>query len=389
MRLANIDLCYSLNVFPAENDISSRLDNIGSKFVKIRKSLGLSDTTPFALGFWFDAIFAEQIDNSNNFDIIRKFLEHNNFYVFTVNAFPYGKFHGTAVKEKVYTPDWTTAKRRDFTCKAAAFLARLLPENTTGSISTLPGGYKKSFSPASIKNVEQSIAENLLFVATYLENVFQTTGQEIVLGIEMEPDCLWENPSEFIEFYHKYLGENQVAQKFIGVCYDTAHQELTMNPPGKGLDLLLENKIRIAKIQLSTALKTTNSSSADFDALQPFADQVYLHQTRLVSDKGSILEKFSDIPDQKSACISEDNSHLVSHFHLPLFCSLLPGSIAAANQELIAVLNKLKKSPSICKNIEIETYTYSVLPEIIDHNKDITECIAQEYKWVIKKWHSI
>ena len=35
------------------------------------------------------------------------------FYVFTINAFPYGPFHGTRVKEDVYQPDWLDAGAAD------------------------------------------------------------------------------------------------------------------------------------------------------------------------------------------------------------------------------------------------------------------------------------
>ena len=34
------------------------------------------------------------------------FLAAHDLYVFTINAFPYGPFHGRPVKEQVYEPDW-------------------------------------------------------------------------------------------------------------------------------------------------------------------------------------------------------------------------------------------------------------------------------------------
>jgi hypothetical protein len=33
-------------------------------------------------------------------------------YVFTMNGFPYGEFHGGVVKDRVHAPDWTTEARR-------------------------------------------------------------------------------------------------------------------------------------------------------------------------------------------------------------------------------------------------------------------------------------
>ena len=49
-----------------------------------------------------------------------RWLDQHNCYVFTINGFPYGKFHGTRVKEKVYLPDWTSAERVDFTNRCCA-----------------------------------------------------------------------------------------------------------------------------------------------------------------------------------------------------------------------------------------------------------------------------
>jgi len=387
LKLDKSDLCYSLNVFPSDHDIAARLKHIGNKFNKIRQSLGLNEKTLFALGFWADAIFVEQMKETKNLQKVQQFLEQNNFYVFTVNAFPYGQFHSAKVKEKVYIPDWTTAKRRDFTCDAADFLANLIPADTPGSISTLPGGYKKALYGSQNQDFEKIIAKNLLYVANHLANLHKKTKSEIILGVEMEPDCLWEDTAEFVEFFNKYLADDSFARRYIGVCYDTAHQELLDTPPGNGLYLLQKNRIKIAKVQLSTALKTDNAELSGFDSLQSFADEVYLHQTRLFNTNGEIIKKFSDIPIKTSYKI-EEKGYLVSHFHLPLFCSDLTDNISTANEELQAVLEFLKKSPEICKNIEIETYTYNVLPEAFE-NRQIEDNIAREYKWVLDLWDLI
>ena len=57
-----------------------------------------------------------------------------NLYVFTINGFPYGCFHGARVKENVYVPDWRTPERRDYTNLLADILADLLPRNLTVQI---------------------------------------------------------------------------------------------------------------------------------------------------------------------------------------------------------------------------------------------------------------
>src|SRR4051794_6354194 len=37
---------------------------------------------------------------------LKQFLDENDLYLYTVNAFPYGPFKGVRVKEQVYEPDW-------------------------------------------------------------------------------------------------------------------------------------------------------------------------------------------------------------------------------------------------------------------------------------------
>ena len=57
---------------------------------------------------------------------LKKFLQDNKLYIFTVNAFPYGPFKGELVKERVYEPDWTTQARTQYTMHIADILAALL-----------------------------------------------------------------------------------------------------------------------------------------------------------------------------------------------------------------------------------------------------------------------
>ena len=44
-------------------------------------------------------------------------------YVFTINGFPYGAFHGTPVKAEVYRPDWRDPERLRYTNQLADLLA--------------------------------------------------------------------------------------------------------------------------------------------------------------------------------------------------------------------------------------------------------------------------
>lgn len=358
-------------------DIGRRLADIGCKFGRVREFLGMAEDEPFALGFWSDSRLAGQMADKSNVLMVRDFLESNGYYVFTLNAFPYGEFHGKPVKSEVYLPDWTSADRADFTCRAADFLAEIMPSGICGSISTLPGGYAKFLSEK--KDCEKLIAWNLLKVADHLATLEERRGAEIVLSVEMEPDCIWEDCKSFLEFHGRHLRNSQNARRHIGVCYDTSHQELTGACPGEGLEMLISGGLRIGKIQLSAALETIGASRMDLEALQQFSEEVYLHQTRIKGVDGGVVRRYDDIPCDLDADLS--GCRFVSHFHLPVFCSGIGRRIRAARNELLAVLEKVRLDPGICSALEIETYTYNVLPEGLK-SPSIEESIAKEFKWV-------
>ena len=96
----------------------------------------------------------------------QNWLERNHCYVFTINGFPYGRFHGTRVKEQVYAPDWRTPERRDYTMLLADVFTNFLPPEVDGSISTVPC----SFKPWILQEDDRvMMAKNLAAVVAYLE----------------------------------------------------------------------------------------------------------------------------------------------------------------------------------------------------------------------------
>lgn len=367
-------LCYSMNVFP-EKDWLGEDSVIRNKILALRREVTGSDSAKFAIGLWFDAGTSSEFRRKENLDNLKKWLSENNLYVFTFNAFPYGNFHGRPVKKKVYLPDWTTPERLEYTCNVADILAQLLPSGITGSISTLPGGYKSAVK--SERRVAE-IAENLLYAGKHLAKIYRETGKKIILGIEPEPDCLWENPSEFISFYDKFIFSRNPENENIGVCYDTCHQEVLFSDPGQGMRELIGKGIPIAKVQLSAALGAPSLLSKK--ALAKFADHVYLHQTRVSGKDGSVT-RYADLPE---AVDKADKSRpWLVHFHLPVFSDNISGGLITAKSELKEVLGMLKSNLIPCENFEIETYTFSVLP-VSMRSKGELKTIKKEYGWIKK-----
>ena len=127
-------------------------------------------------------------------------LRENNCYVFTINGFPYGEFHGIRVKEDVYSPDWTTDERVEYTKRLFLILSEIAPSDSGGSVSTVPCSYKEF-----ITSNDQVIKmrDNLWKVIDYINDLSEKSGKDLHLGLEPEPLCYLETSDEMIKFYHE------------------------------------------------------------------------------------------------------------------------------------------------------------------------------------------
>ena len=319
------------------------------------------------------------------------FAEHQ-LYPFSVNAFPYGRFHDGAVKEQVYAPDWRMADRRNYTFDVCDILAEWLPAGVDGSISTVPGSYKDWITtPAGVT----SMAENLASVAAYLAAVREDTGKEIHIGLEPEPDCFLETTVETIRFFKEVLWATgveevkrirkcytseaeEIMRCHIGVCLDTCHVALQFEDPLTALQEYRSEGIRISKVQLSAAL-TVAAGEEGWEALRPFAEGVYLHQVKGRTESGEI-RSWKDLPialEDKAGQQGLDQVRV--HFHVPLF--FRESGLLASTASLLTpdFFHELRMGAT--SHAEIETYTFDVLPPEI-HPGDMVKSIAREYAWV-------
>ena len=96
----------------------------------------LSPSAPFGVGLRLSGIAAASLADEDVRNDFKAFLAERHLYVFTLNGFPYGDFHGTPVKENVYLPDWRDPARLTYTDQLADILADILPDRVSGTIST-------------------------------------------------------------------------------------------------------------------------------------------------------------------------------------------------------------------------------------------------------------
>src|SRR5688572_7996956 len=129
-------LSYCTNIHPGES--WSEVDRALRNYLPAIKKT-VSPEREMGVGLRLSALAARQLTEDHG--LLRAFkdwLQQQHLYVYTVNGFPYGTFHGQAIKEKVYKPDWAEAERLTYSMQLARVLCELLPEKQHGSISTVP-----------------------------------------------------------------------------------------------------------------------------------------------------------------------------------------------------------------------------------------------------------
>ncbi len=390
-------LTYCTNIHAGETWGEVR-ENLQRYVLAVKREV--APDRPFGVGLRLSARAAEELEAPRELAALQEFLAASGLYVFTINGFPYGVFHGTRVKEEVYLPDWMDEARLVYTDRLAHLLAALLPEEPglEGTVSTVPGAFK-----ARVRGEADAarMAELMLRHAATLFRVRERTGKTISLALEPEPCCHMETVSETVGFFERHLlargavdrfaaltglgrGESEAAlHRHLGVCFDACHMAVEFEDPGAAVRAFAGAGIRIGKFQISAGLKVSlrGRDEAVLAALRPFAEGVYLHQ--VVERRDRALTRFLDLPDALRAA-GEDGGprEWRVHFHVPLFREQLGLFLNTQDylRELLALLRR--ECPS--GHLEVETYTWDVLPEEY-RREGIVAAVARELQWVVER----
>ncbi len=219
----------------------------------------------------------------------------------------------------------------------------------------------------------------------------------MTLGLEPEPACLLETTDDAVEFFETRLfDERAVAaasshagvafsaddlRRHVGICFDACHMAVEYEEPRAALDRFARAGIRVVKVQLSSALRVMNPGAAAARAfLEPFAEDTYLHQVVRRSHAG--LVRHTDLPEalhaaQERPC--EPGEEWRVHFHVPIFLAQA-GQLQTTQPYLAELLGLLRREP-VCRYLEVETYTWDVLPPEFQED-DVAVAIARELAWV-------
>ena len=372
-----LHLAYCTNIHRGET-WAQTFDALKTHTLAVRDRV--SKGKPYAIGLRLGADAAYELSEPTTLADFRRWLDRENCYVFTINGFPYGKFHGTRVKEQVYAPDWTTNERVEYTNLLFDLLAQIVPFGIEGSVSTVPGSFKEFITSGE---QVQAMRDNVWRTVEHIAQLTRETGKKLHLGLEPEPLCHLETSSETATFFDQMRDEHpgdSRLREHLGVNYDTCHLAVEFEEPAAVLRRIAEHDIRLSKLHFSSALKVQATAEAR-RALHSFQDQVYFHQ---VISRGAdeTLTRYRDLDVALNSQPSTLNSpEWRIHFHIPLHCAPTP-LFSTTSDHLLGVMDALAADPTLCSHIEMETYTWEVMPPEMK-NRSVVDQLVAEYEWTL------
>jgi len=322
------------------------------------------------------------------------YLAGENLYVYTVNAFPFGPFKGREVMERVYEPDWTTEERTRYTMDVADVLVDLTGPDVEPSIQSAPLAFRPNVSGPEY--VER-FTTNLLRVVAHLIDLERRTGRRVKLALEPEPFCFLETTEETVRYYEQHVYSpaatrqlaaltglpisevHSLVRRHLGVVFDIGHQSVAFEDIGASLELLVAAGIPIFKLQEAAALWVPEVTEDSIRELERFTDTIYLSQT--TERRDGDLVRYLNLGDAIAAWRSSPGGmrEWRTHFHVPVFLDEIDGF--RTTRSGIEVALRMHAATPLSDHLEIETYTWDVLPAHLKTG-DITEYVSREIEWV-------
>jgi hypothetical protein len=386
--LGHLTYCLNIHATQTWDDVQSALNGPVAAV-----KAAVSPSAPFAVGLRFSSEALDELVDPAKRQALKDLMDQQDFHGITVNGFPYGPFHGTRVKEEVYQPDWRSAERVRYTNSLADLMAEIAPPGEKISLSTVPGTIKPLADGAM-----QAMADNYLQSVAHLVKLEARSGVTVALAIEPEPYCILETIAETVDFFRDYLFSDAAAShlaeltklgpaeaaaalpRHIGLCYDVCHAAVEYESPAGSIADLRAAGIPVHKLQLSAALRVPVMGAEQRAALASFNEPTYLHQVIRRSKEG--MKFHVDLPDALALGAATDGEEWRIHFHVPVFIDNL-GAFSSTRDFLIDIL-ALHKADPISPHLEIETYTWDVLPASM-RSGTVDQDIQREIRWVMEQ----
>ncbi|MEE2908263.1 MAG: metabolite traffic protein EboE [Planctomycetota bacterium] len=336
----------------------------------IRQYLG--DQGPLPIGLWLSRHALDDI-LVNGVAQLNHTLDHMGAAVFTLNGFPYGNFHESEVKHRVYAPDWSKSERLIYTIELARVLNLLVPPDTTAGISTLP----VCWSNPSAKVLEAAAA-NLRTAASSLAAIEARTGTCLHVDLEPEPGCLLQRSQDVVDFFENHLltvADEHIIRRHLRVCHDVCHAAVMFEPQADAIATYDAAGIAIGKVQVSSALQADGGEPRQLEELSTFSEPRWLHQVCIRSnDQVSFYE---DLPNALEGHEPDGGCWRI-HFHVPVHQATL-GSLSTTQPDLADAIDLLASRDDIT-DWEVETYAWNAMPGFQGEH-ELAKGIAEEIRW--------
>jgi hypothetical protein len=166
--------------------------------------------------------------------------------------------------------------------------------------------------------------------------------------------------------------------RHLGLCFDVCHAAVEFEDAAASFARLARSGIPVLKLQLSAALRVPKVDGATVRQLERFDDGVYLHQVVERRGDGSLV-RFLDLGPAFEAVDGAIGHEWRVHCHVPVFHETLP--VLATTQSFLREVLALHKRAPISRHLEVETYTFDVLPEEL-RTVDVATAVARELAWV-------
>jgi hypothetical protein len=398
-----VRLAYCLNLHAAETlaDLHQGLQAIT---LPLRDRLARSGER-FGVGMYLaGALVREHPAGSRGIEELAAFLERERLDPFTFNAFPYGGFASAGLKERVFQPTWIEPARFEYTREVARIAAQLnpgLPKESHLSISTHTGGFGQK--PA------QRIPAPALWaaygqLAAEFDRLERSHGCRLELALESEPGSNLGNTAELADFFGRwseqvqhddddggYLVTRERFERHYGICLDACHSAVEFEDPVVALDLAGRCSA-FGKLQYTSALALPEPrrNAAGLERLLALDEPRYLHQLR--GRHGNDLVRADDLPElrrdfERPSSRWRECDELRCHFHVPVDREELGAGLRTTRAHADALLDGLLSEPARWKapelHVEIETYTWDVLPGSARGPGSLVEGLEREYRHVI------
>ncbi len=379
------DLTYCTNVHPSET-LEQLLAVIDGPLAAVRQERRLAN---MGSGLWLSHTAATKLLASDKaYRAFSRTLDANGIDLFTLNGFPYGDFHAKRVKECVYLPDWSDDTRLLYTLDLAVILAGVMPpEQQEGTISSIPLGFAPDWGEARQERALNSLCRCI----GALHEIHQETGCSIRLCLEMEPGCVLETTDQLIPLFAREVPRALEQQQMdpnllfqhLGICFDVCHQAVMFEDVYESLSRIHQAGIPVGKIQISSALELCNPASQTArNELAEFIETRYLHQSCHL-DENNQVQRALDLNQAMETF--PQTTPWRSHFHIPIQTrELVTGSLGTTQDQILRTLDFLLDHPDFHPHLEVETYTWQVLPEAIRPKDEpaLIEGLSAELEWL-------